>query len=135
MNWKLIFLLSLFGLAMGVLTVSIVPSTVEPFCWLFVFLVSSYVIAKYAPGNYFLHGLAVSIVNSIWITAAHAAFFDQYIAAHPEFLGATDGLPPALAGHPRRMMLPIGLISGVLSGVVLGLFAFVASRIFKKTPA
>lgn len=99
MNWKLIFLLSLLGLAMAFLTISIVPSTVEPFCWLVVFLISSYCIAKYAPGKYFLHGVMVSIFNSVWITAAHAAFFYQYIATHPEFLQATNGLPPDLAGH------------------------------------
>lgn len=135
MNWKLIFLLSLFGLAMAGLTISLVPSTIEPFCWLVIFLICSYLIAKYAPGKYFLHGLLVSIVNSIWITAAQVTFYDQYIAAHPEFLQMTAGLPPDLAVHPRRMMLPIGLISGILSGIVLGLFAWVASKIFKKTPS
>jgi len=135
MNWKLIFLLSLFGLAMAFLAISIVPSTVEPFCWLLIFIISSYCIAKYAPGKYFLHGLMVSIFNSVWITAAHAAFFDQYIATHPEFLQATAGLPPDLAGHPRRMMLPIGAISGVLFGIILGIFAFVASRIVNRNTA
>ena len=135
MNWKLIFLLSLFGLAMAFLTISIVPSTVEPFCWLAVFLVSSYLIAKYAPGKHFLHGLMVSIFNSVWITAVHAAFFYQYMATHPEFLDATNNLPPYLAAHPRRMMLPIGAISGLMFGVILGVFAFAASKIFKKTPA
>jgi len=135
MNWKLIFLLSFFGLAMAFLTISIVPSMIEPFCWLTIFVICSFCIAKYAPGKYFLHGFAVAIVNSIWVTAAQIAFFHQYVAAHPEFLQMTSGLPPDLAGHPRRMMLPIGLITGVLSGLILGLFAFVASKIFKKTPA
>ena len=134
MNWKLILLLSLFGMAMALLTVSIIPSTVEPFCWLAIFLICSYLIAKYAPGKYFLHGLMVSIFNSIWITAAHMVFFNDYVASHPEFLQATNGLPPELAAHPRRMMVPIGLISGVIFGVILGLFAFVASKIFNKTP-
>jgi hypothetical protein len=134
MNWKLILLLSLFGMAMALLTVSMIPSTVEPFCWLAIFLICSYLIAKYAPGKFFLHGLAVSIVNSVWITAAHMVFFNDYVASHPEFLRATNGLPPELAAHPRRMMVPIGLISGVIFGVILGLFAFVASKIFNKTP-
>jgi len=135
MNWKLVFLLSLFGLAMAFLTIWLVPSTVEPFCWLVIFLICSYCIAKYAPGKYFLHGLMVSIFNSVWITAAHAAFFYQYIAAHPEFLQATAGLPTDLAGHPRRMMVPIGAISGVLFGIILGLFAFIASKIVNRSTA
>jgi hypothetical protein len=39
MNWKLIITLSLFGLAMGIATVFVVPSTVEPLCWLAIFVV------------------------------------------------------------------------------------------------
>ena len=46
MNWKLILQLSLFGLVMGVATVFFISSSVEPFCWLIVFLISAYVIAR-----------------------------------------------------------------------------------------
>jgi hypothetical protein len=33
---------------------------------------------------------------------------------------------------PRRMMLIAGPLIGIISGLVLGLFAFVASKIVKK---
>lgn len=132
MNWKLIFLLSLFGLAMGVATVSLIPSTIEPFFWLVIFLICAYLIAKYALGKYFLHGFFVSILNSLWITAAHVAMFQTYITTHPEYMQMMAGLPPDLAGHPRRMMLIIGPISGIIFGVILGLFAWIASKIVKK---
>src|SRR5262249_48963111 len=106
MNWKLIFLLSLFGLAMGLGTVSLIPSTIEPICWLVVFLVSAFFVAKNAPGKYFLHGFFVSLVNCVWVTGAHAIFFYQYVAAHPEYMQAVNGsgLPETLLGHPRRLM-------------------------------
>ena len=39
MNWKLIFLLSLFGLAMAVGTVFVITSQIEPWCWLLIFIV------------------------------------------------------------------------------------------------
>lgn len=133
MNWKLIFLLSLFGAAMGFATVSLIPSTIEPFCWLVIFVICSYAIARYAPGKYFLHGFCVSLVNAVWITAVHAGMFYTYIASHPEYLQATNGLPPDLAAHPRRMMVPIGIVSGIIFGIVLGIFAWVASKIVKKT--
>ena len=132
MNWKLIFLLSLFGLAMAFATVFFIPSNIEPLFWLVIFIICAYLIAKYASGGYFLHGLLVSIVNSIWITATHAAFFYAYIANHPDELKMMDSLPPMMADHPRRMMVVIGPIVGVISGLVLGLFAWVASKILKK---
>lgn len=77
MNWKLIFQLSLFGLAMAVATVALVPSSVEPFCWLVIFVICAYIIAKNAPGKYFLHGFMTSLVNSVWITSAHVLFYSS----------------------------------------------------------
>jgi hypothetical protein len=46
MNWKLIFLLSLFGLAMGFATVFVLPTKIEPVFWLVIFVISAYLIAK-----------------------------------------------------------------------------------------
>ena len=131
MNWKLIFLLSLFGLAMGFTTIFLIPSHIEPFFWLIIFIVCAYLIAKYAPGKYFLHGLFVSIVNSIWITGAHVLLFQQFINAHPEYLQMVAMMPPALAAHPRRAMLLTNPIVYVFWGLVLGLFAWLASKIVR----
>ena len=130
MNWRLILSLSLFGLAMAVATVFVIPSTVEPLFWLAIFAVCAYVIATKAPGQYFLHGLMVSIVNSVWITAAHVLLFDQYIARHAKEAQMMARMPMA----PRAMMIVTGPVVGLISGVVLGLFAFIASRFIKNAP-
>ena len=71
MNWKLCVFLSILGLLVGMVTISIVPSTIEPFLWLGVFLITAVLTAKYAPGKYFVHGFLISILNSIWVTLAH----------------------------------------------------------------
>ena len=131
MNWKLIFLLSLFGLAMGIATVFVIPSTIEPLFWLAIFLICAYLIAKRAPGRYFLHGLMVSIINSLWITVLHVLLYDQYIANHPQEAAMMDSLPLS----PRLLMLLTGPLIGVVSGVILGLFAFVASKLVRARPA
>src|SRR5215472_17520035 len=75
MSWKLIFGLSLFGLAMGFATVFVVPSRTEPLVWLGIFLVCAYLIAKYAPRRYFFHGVCVGLLNSVCVTGAHVALF------------------------------------------------------------
>ena len=131
MNWKLIFLLSLFGLAMGIATVFVIPSNIEPLFWLVIFLISAYIIARQAPGKYFLHGLLVSIVNSVWITGAHVLLFDQYIANHPKEAAMMTSMP----APPRMMMVIVGPLIGIVSGLVLGLFAFIASKLVEKTAA
>jgi hypothetical protein len=130
MNWKLILQLSLFGLAMGIATVFFIPSTIEPLFWLAVFIVCAYVIARRAPDRYFVHGLMVSLVNSVWVTGAHVLLFSQYAAHHPEEMAMMSSMP--LADHPRRMMMIVGPIVGVVSGFVLGLFAVVAHRLVRS---
>jgi hypothetical protein len=85
------------------------------------------VIAKRAPGKYFLHGFLVSVVNSVWITAIHAGFFSIYAKNNPQFV---QSAPPGM--NPRVLMIIMGPIFGVLFGLVAGLFAFIASKIVKR---
>ena len=84
MNLKLIFQLSLFGLVMALATVFWIPSRIEPVFWLVIFLLCAYFIVRTAPGKYFLHGFLVSLLNSVWITAAHIILFSTYIGGHQQ---------------------------------------------------
>jgi hypothetical protein len=127
MNWKLIIQLSIFGLFMGIATVWLIPSNIEPFCWLAIFGVCAYIIATRCARRYFLHGLLVSIVNSVWITACHVLLFDQYIANHPQEAAMMTSMP--LPDSPRLMMALTGPVIGIVSGLVLGLFAVAASKL------
>ena len=65
MNWKLILQLSVFGLAMGIGTVFLIPSNIEPLCWLAIFIISAFLIAKDRREDHFLHGLFLGIANGI----------------------------------------------------------------------
>ena len=129
MNWKLIFGLSLFGLAMAVATVFVIPSTVEPVFWLIIFIVCAFIIARQVAVRHFLHGLMVGIVNSIWVTGAHILLFDAYLANHAKeaAMMRTAPLPP------RLMMGVVGPLIGVASGIILGLLAWIASKIVRRT--
>jgi hypothetical protein len=130
MNWKLIFSLSLFGLAMAAATVSLVPQKIEPVLWLAIFIVCAFVIARQAAGRYFLHGFLVCLVNCVWVTGAHVLFYSTYIAHHPDMAAMAQKMP--LPNHPRVMMLITGPVVGIISGLVLGSFAFLAALLVKK---
>lgn len=133
MNWKLILQLSVFGLVMGVATVFVISSSVEPFCWLVVFLISAYAIARGAPGRPFLHGVCVGLANSVWVTAAHILLVDQYLARHPREAAMMSSMP--MPTHPRLMMALTGPVIGLMSGIVLGIFAVVAIRLVRQVGA
>ena len=130
MNWKLIFSLSLFGLAMAIATVFWIPAKVEPVFWLVIFIICAYVVAKNAPGKYFLHGFCISLINCIWITGAHIAWQTTYLANH-----ADEAAYYAKMSHGMSVtqsMLIMGPAIGIISGLILGLFCFIASKIVKK---
>jgi len=131
MNWKIIIQLSVFGLIMSVATVFLIPEMIEPAFWFAIFLFSAYVIAKACREKYFLHGFFVSLANCVWITAAHMIFYATYIANHPSVAKMAEE-HPILPSHPRLAMLITGPVFGIASGLVLGLFAFIASKIVKK---
>jgi hypothetical protein len=128
MNLRLVFQLSLFGLAMSVATVFVVPANLEPVLWLIIFIVCAWVLARRAPSKAPLHGLLVSMLNSLYITTAHIIFAETYIAGHADeaAAGAQFGLPV------RTMMAITGPIIGVVSGLVLALFTFIATKFVKR---
>src|SRR5258706_9184085 len=101
MNGKLILLLSLFGLAMGIGTVFVIPSNVEPVLWLVIFVVCAILIARGAPRRGFVHGLLLRLANCGLGTRAHLLFFDAYIAHHALEAEIKKVLPPP----PPPMML------------------------------
>jgi hypothetical protein len=72
----------------------------------------------------------VSIVNSVLNTITHIELYTTYVANHPSWLEMNAKMP--MAEHPKRMMAISGPVIGVISGIVLGLFALIASKIVKK---
>jgi hypothetical protein len=129
MNWKLILMLSMFGLAMGLATVFFIPPNIEPPFWLVIFAICAFLIARGTSGNAFQHGVYLGFINSVWITSAHVLFFDQYIGTHAREAAMMQMTP--LIDAPRMMMVLTGPVIGVVSGGVIGAFAFVASRFVK----
>ncbi len=133
MNWKLIFGLSILGMIMGIASVFWLSFSIEPFFWIVVFILSAYLIAKYAPGKYFMHGFLVALVNCIWVTAAQVINFDTYVYNHPELHAMNAQMP--WPDHPKRMMVLMAPLIGALSGVILGLFSYIAAKIMKRPKA
>lgn len=128
LNWKLIIRLSAFGLAMAIATVWWIPGKIEVVFWLGIFVYCAYLVSRQAPGNYFLHGFLISMVNCVWVTSAHIIFFKDYIVLNPEALSMTA----FWQDHPRRAMLVMGPMFGAGFGLVLGLFCYIAAKIARK---
>jgi hypothetical protein len=118
---------------MGIATVFLIPSKIEPAFWLVIFLICAYLIAKGSPTKLFLHGLLLGLANSVWITSAHVLLFDSYVARHAQEAAMMQSMP--LPTSPGLMMALIGPVVGLISGVVLGLFALAAGKLVKSPSA
>jgi len=130
MNWKIIFQLSSFGFIMAIATIFLIPITLEPVFWIIIFAFCSFVIAKVCTGKYFLHGVFVCLINCFWIITFHVLFAKTYTHHHLQIVGS---IPHPLGQHPRLAMVVTGPIFGIISGLVLGSFSWVASKIIPKT--
>ena len=131
MPWKLILQLSLFGLAMGVATVFWIPSNVEPFCWPVIFLICAFLIGRSGTSHPFYTGALLGLANSVWITACHIIFFDAYIANHEREAAMVKSVPVP----PRFMMMMTGPFVGIVSGIVIGVLAWITWKVLKPRRA
>jgi hypothetical protein len=129
LDFKLIVLLSLPGLFMAFATVFFIPSKIEPAFWLPIFIFCAVVIARAGVPKPFLHGFLVSLVNCVWITTAHILLVDTYLANHAEEAAMLKTMPSP--DSPRLMMAMTGPVVGIASGLVLGLFSFIAAKLVK----
>jgi hypothetical protein len=136
MNWKLILLLSMFGLAMAFGTLLVIPPGVEPLLWPIVYVASAIVIARKAPGKFFLHGFLVGLANWVWVAAAHFLFFHAYAAGHAKEIAAVQAMPvpsapiigPVVAAI-RHYDLPIPGVSGIVIGALSWAASFAMSAV------
>ena len=103
---------------------------IEPLLWLIIFIFYAVIIAKKTSDKRFLHGLLVSVLNGIWIGIIHASFFTTYIDNNPEMRDSYEKLPH-FAG-PQVMVLIFGPLIGILTGMVSGLFAYLAGKFINK---
>src|SRR5216117_2752181 len=81
MNVRLILTLSLFGLLVGIGSiVGLIPSGWELAVWAVIALISAGVLARQAPGKFFLHGFLTGFVAGAVSTLCQALFMNQYLA-------------------------------------------------------
>lgn len=134
MNWKLVFTLALFGVAMGIAAVlGFYPPSLEWLLWLIISLLCAWIIVKKAAVKPFLHGFMVGLLDGLAAPIITAIFFSTYVANNPSYADQAKQLPAGL--DMRTFGLILAPVIGVVYGLVLGLFAWLAGKIFKKSAA
>lgn len=131
MNWKLIFGLAGFGILMGVLSLFGYTVGLELILWLVIAVLCAVVIAKVLAVKHFVTGLLVGLFDGIFNSIVQSAFFDTYLSNNPR---VAEGFGPVPGGlDPRMFVLIAGPFVGLLYGLFLGLVAWLAGKVIRKS--
>jgi hypothetical protein len=130
LNYRLIFLLSLGGLALAALTLFSVKSSVEQVIWALMFTAYGYPVLKYGRENYFFHGLYAGLLNMLWMALVHTIWLPVYLSHHigqgPFFVSL------AKSPYPRLVVLLMELLKYSFTALVAGFFTYIMANSLKK---
>jgi hypothetical protein len=134
MNWRLIFVLSLFSVIIGFASMLGLTKSYEWLMWLCVGIYSAFRFARITRDDLFLHGFYLGIFVGVFSAAIQAIFISTYLSNNPRMVEALNALPQSL--HPAVVVLIMGPIIGAVSGVVFGVLAVVAGKLvrFSRSP-
>lgn len=130
MSWKIVFLLSLFGVVVGFADVYGLSGIAQIIVWLIVFVIFAVVIARRRESDYFVHALLASMLAGFWVGVVHAVFIGTFVAHNPQLRAGATMMPKST--HPRLIMVIMGPFVGAVTGVVAGVMAAVAGKIVKR---
>jgi len=130
MNVRLVLALSLLGVVMGALGVFGVVPDWHLAIWLGIALASGVIVARGAPGKFFLHGLAAGFVAMCLSTLVELAFLPQYLAHNTHAADTFQQLPSA---WPLALVILIAMpFTSALYACVTGLVATLAARSLRR---
>jgi len=127
MDWKLIILLSSFGIIMGLLSVKGFTQKLEPFLWILFAIISALVISKNISGKTFLHAFIVGICWGVFNALCQHFFFEKYMANN---LPLRENFNKITFIQPKYFVLITGPLIGLITGAVLGGLSLLVKKIW-----
>ena len=129
MNLK-IWVLTLFGVAMGLASVFGYTQSFEWIYWIIIALISGAVIAKVADRQIFVKSVVVGLFMGIFTGVIQAAMFDTYLANNPKSLDGFKEIPLSL--EPQYVVLFTAPFIGIAFGLIIGLIAILIDKFTGK---
>lgn len=124
--------LSALGLGMAFATIYSIPPNIEPICWVAIFLISTYFIASMAPGNYFLHGLIVCVIDCAFATVTEVLLSATYLSRHQLQVDMYAKIYDQTGLSSQQIILISRPALGVLIGILVGTLATFSSKYFAE---
>lgn len=129
MNLK-IWMLTLFGVLMGLASVFGYTQSNEWLYWLVIAVISGFVIAKVTDRQIFVKSVVVGLFMGIFTGVIQSVLFDKYLENNPQSLDGFKEIPLSLA--PQFVVLFTGPFIGIVFGLFIGLIAIIIDKITGK---
>lgn len=126
MNVRLVLLLSLFGPLVALATlVGLIHTGWESAVWAVVSVVCAGVLARQAPGKFFLHGFLTGFIAGAVAPLIQALFINQYLAYNPR---ATDALKSMPGVSPAVLVVIAAPLWAAVVGAATGLLTWMWAK-------
>ena len=133
MKMPLVLALSSLGLLVAVFSIlGHLQSGLETAASALIAVVCSLVLARRAPGRFFLHGFLTGLISGALVTLTQAAFMSVYLAHNPKAAEAFKALPVNIA--PALLVVATIPFSAGLNGAVTGLLTWLAAKFMRPGP-
>ncbi|MFA6541576.1 MAG: hypothetical protein WCT99_08230 [Bacteroidota bacterium] len=126
MKWNIVFLLSLFGIGMGIASLFGLTEKIEIYEWILIALLSAYFLSKQTTHKVFLHGVYSGIAMGILFAVIQISFFGMYLENNPSALPA---FRLAIGDfNPQLFVLLLSPVVGGVYGLVIGGLSVAAGK-------
>jgi hypothetical protein len=126
MKWNIVFLLSLFGVGMGIASLFGYTKKIELYEWIVIAVVVTYIIPKQTTHKVFLHGMYAGIGMGVLFTVVQISFFDVFLQHNTT---EAEGFKAMFGGNdPRIFIFLSGPFIGAAYGVLIGAFAQLSAK-------
>jgi hypothetical protein len=126
MNWKIIFLLSSFGVLMGISSVFGLLQDIEWILWILTGVVSAAIMGRFVKKRHFSHGFYLGLLNVLLATSIQVIFFKEFLSNNSRFAERLESI--SISMEERVFFLLLAPAVGILSGLVLGTMTFTAAK-------
>ena len=132
MNVRLVLMLSLFGPLVAIATLlGVIHTGWESAVWAVIAVVCAGVLARQAPGKFFLHGFLTGFIAGAVAPLIQALFINQYLAHNPRYADTMKSMPGV---SPAVLAVIAAPLWGAVLGVAIGFLTWVWAKFTRPKP-
>ena len=132
MNVRLVLMLSLFGPLVAIATLlGVIHTGWESAVWAVFAVVCAGVLARQAPGKFFLHGFLTGFIAGAVAPLIQALFINQYLAHNPRAADTMKSMPGV---SPAVLVVIAAPLWGAVVGVATGFLTWIWAKFTRPKP-